>query len=695
MESNSFLKKFNDFRNKDKMNELKKYLFEKNYDKKFVYEITLSNRDKKIYTLTPKSFNDFLILNNKRYFEKEDHNHFKTSSSNCEFKYKKIKSIKIKQLSNPIKELKNKDNAFFKHLNKTDIDLKRYQIITKNDDTEIIKKHCLIHSLELSEIEKSKLNSLKLHFLSGTHISLSQMDKVCDFIRKKIIIHSYRNENTKKQTKTYGKKFNDFVELASFDNHLFVYEKTSYNKYFIDNYEKLKDEKNRENIYKMNKIRKWYSKENDNSKKCDSLYLIKKLYDKKLFKNNSLKLRDTFMWEQLGSQVKDYDIPLDNLENECRLKKIKQKKEKKINVFYADTENFVKDKFHKLMMIGVVKNNSNDVEIFKVKNQINDFNIRKCVFEFLNYIKDNTDENHTPIIYFHNLKYDYSVLEKYLTTRSCCKKDGILYSASISYKSFKYELRDTFKFLNVGLKKFTKIFDLKHLKKQEAIAYRFYDYDNYNKNIHCVNEYKKYLKKEEKQIFDEILIKSKKDNLFDYDEKNQTFNAVKYYEYYLKFDCLVLKEGFTKFSLIIKDITKLNLFNYLTISSLTYRYFEINGAFNEIYEMKGNLREFCSKSIRGGRTDVCKEFIKKYIKENLCDFDGVSLYPSSIYRTCEEIGLPKGKAKELTIYDKLFLDKVDYYIIKIKLKKINKKQQNPFISVKNNKGILEYINEID
>lgn len=692
------IKKFNNILfNRNKMiksqfNEIKKHIFVDNYDKKYLYEITYNNNNKVSYTLTPKTYQNFVNLVNRKCVVEKDNDVFKTSSSNERFNYKKIKSIQLKELERGSKIFQNKDNAFFKHLNMTDLDLKRYQIINKDDNKELIKEHCVIHSLRLCGIDESKLNSIKLSFLSGTHISLSQMDKICDFIYKKIIIHSYQNDSQRRQKKIYGKKYSDYIELTSFDNHMFVYdEKTKYNKYFIDNYEKLKDEKNRENIFKTNKLQKWYSK--DDSKRCDSLYLVKKLHDKGLFQSNSLELRDTFHWNKLGSQVSDYDIPLDNIANESRLKKIKTKKPKKINVFYADTENFNfhGERYHQLMMIGVVKNELDKPEIFKV-NQCNDYGRAKCIFEFLDYVKNNTEKEHVPIVYFHNLKYDYKILEKYVVTKNIVTKNNVIYSVRISYKSFDIELRDSFKFVNKPLKDFSKTFGLKKdLCKKDAIGYGFYNYKNYKLTTHNIDKYKLYLKDEDKTNFDEII---KKDaSLFDYDEKNNTFNAVKYYEHYLKYDCKVLKAGFNTFVKIIKDNTQLDVHNYLTISSLSNRYFETNGAFEGLYEVKGNLREFISRSIRGGRTDVCAEFKKQHIKKRLCDFDGVSLYPSSIYRSCKEIGLPKGAPKILKLKTKRFLDTTDYYVVKIKLKKINKKQQNPFISVKDDKGILQYVNE--
>jgi hypothetical protein len=76
------------------------------------------------------------------------------------------------------------------------------------------------------------------------------------------------------------------------------------------------------------------------------------------------------------------------------------------------------------------------------------------------------------------------------------------------------------------------------------------------------------------------------------------------------------------------------------------------------------------------------------------DFDGVSLYPSSMKRLCEEFGLPKGKIQNGLDNKYDFYKSKDWYVVKIKLNKINKSQQVPCISIHNDNGSLEYVNEI-
>ena len=96
----------------------------------------------------------------------------------------------------------------------------------------------------------------------------------------------------------------------------------------------------------------------------------------------------------------------------------------------------------------------------------------------------------------------------------------------------------------------------------------------------------------------------------------------------------------------------MNIYNYLTISSLTNSYFGLNGAFDGVYEITGAIRDFVGASIKGGRVHVNEKYDKKIINNKISNFDGVSLYASSIYRLCNEYGLPLGKAQKIKDFNK-------------------------------------------
>jgi hypothetical protein len=114
-----------------------------------------------------------------------------------------------------------------------------------------------------------------------------------------------------------------------------------------------------------------------------------------------------------------------------------------------------------------------------------------------------------------------------------------------------------------------------------------------------------------------------------------------------------------------------------------------NGAYDGVYCVKGNLREYISKAVYGGRVCVNEKYKKKVIEGKISDYDGVSLYPSAINRLCREIGLPTGEAKRLDGKD---YRNFKYSILSVKINKVNKFQQMPFIAHKGD-GVIEYLNE--
>jgi hypothetical protein len=575
----------------------------------------------------------------------------------------------------------DKNGAFFNYLNISKLDLTRYQIIRKEDDAvKINKKQCLLHCFELMGISMSEINSIALS-MPSSYIPKNALKNISSIIKKQIVIHLYESKRTNVRKQIYGKQYNETIDIAMFKSHFFIYEETIYNKYFIDNYEKLQNVDNCNDIIRMSKG--YYER---GIKRCDSLYLVHKMFENGYF------IKDTSIITSLvGSKIID-SIPLDNIENEQKEHTLKNKIETDRDIFYADCESDVSNGNHSVLMMGVVRQTDKykkEPKIFIV----DDTGPKNLISKFFSYISKNCKFSGVPIIYFHNLKYDYmGLIKQYLVIKSECSKNNQIYSVKAFHYNFEFELRDSYKLINIKLSKFPSTFGLS-INKQEAIAYKFYNKDNIQSNKHSVIQYiDSFDIEKDKQLFVKILNENR--DLFEYDGLD-TFNASKYYQYYLTYDCLVLRGGIEKYVSIIDEITgtnnkeKLHLHDSLTISSLTNRYMGINGAFDNIYTVSSNLREYISNAIYGGRVNVCEQFKKQIIKEDINDYDATSLYPSAIYRMCKEMGIPQGTAKKI----ERFNIRDDYFIGRFRITKINKKQQNPFIAVKTKSGI-NYINEI-
>ena len=79
-----------------------------------------------------------------------------------------------------------------------------------------------------------------------------------------------------------------------------------------------------------------------------------------------------------------------------------------------------------------------------------------------------------------------------------------------------------------------------------------------------------------------------------------------FYRYYLKYDCLTLKYGFETHRKKMMEITKLDIHDYLTISSLSYNYMINKGVYKDVYKVCGGLQHFISKWEEGQPYKITK-----------------------------------------------------------------------------------------
>lgn len=630
-----------------------------------------------------------------------------------------IEELQIKQLPAPQRIIKNRDGRFFPHTNTTDLDLSKYQIYNQEQAYKLDnREHCLIHTLLECGIDKAIANEIKFTFKSGCNFKKTDLKQVAEIIKKCIVLHSIKPDGKIKKQKFNGG--DDIINIAIHENHYFIYEETIYSKFFINNYEKCKDMNNKFNIVKLDKGK--YPQYADN-RKINSLQMINKLLSQNLFEK-----LDMIMFEESSThqQVREH-IFLGNIENEqepCDIKQTDEdedkEEEKPKKIFYADCESFVNGNNHELYLLGCANDINDFVSIYNVCDEVNkNQNVGETqylVYRWLKAITRSGKQN--ALVYFHNLKYDYHLLEPYINIKNKCEKDGSLYNVIITYNKCEIELRDSYKILPFALSKFTKEFDLnekckKHDKckecekikeicdkcldckdckiyaKKEAINYTYYKKENNDKHI-SINNYLNGLSKKEKEIFKKNVKRE-----YTYDSYTKFFNPTSYYIDYLKLDCLVLKKGIQKFNTLIQEITenKMSVYECLTISSLTDKYMFEEGSYDGVYKVKGNLRAYIAKAVYGGRVCVNKKYKKKIIEGKISDYDGVSLYPSAINRLCRELGLPKGKAVRYTKEELKNWNTKLYSILTIKINKVNKIQQMPFIAHKNEEGLLEYTNE--
>ena len=658
-------------------------------------DILLNNLDSTKKYILDVSYGDtnkfFTIDNKKKGFKKIINKKFVSQDSDSTGsdqwitqKNSQIKKFNIVELNPdqftdedaPTKKRKmNRNVGLFKFFNiHTGVDMSEFQIYNK--EQEINPKNCLIYSLEKAGIDSDTINNIIIKFsniseTSATDICLKTFEyikqkdyqELANMCNRNINITTF--EKLKQKTITYTAtttQNSEPIELAIFNNHIFNNTITKYKRYAVINYEKIKH-KNEWFLYSEKTNKK-------DGRLLTALELVRLLDENKYFEPipHSVVLSD---------DVKIFTSSelLNNLEKDQEQFSYNEKQTYDTKYYFADLENInnTGSELSVPFLAGIISENEKEPKISTGLY---------CILDMLDYVVERNKFKINNVVYFHNMKYDFSLMKAFVNIISICEKDGAIYSVKINYKKVSIELRDSYKLFSQKLTNFTKAFNLpKELSKKEAINYDYYTTETIKDESASIKIYSHGIKEHEKEIF----LENVKPFMID----KQKFNHMDYYRYYLKFDCLVLQQGMIAFNKCILDTFGKSIYNFLTISSFADDYFKCRNVYDGIYEVKGGLKKYLSKAVYGGRVNVCAEFKKKIINKKINDFDGVSLYPSAIDRLSVEYGLPIGPAKRITNGD---INK-DYYIVDIEITKINKKQQNPFIALKTKASII-YTNDI-
>ena len=645
-----------------------------------------TEKEEKLYKINDNSTKTLKLLNN---IYDETNLDGETSDAWVKNEYSKITQYKIIKIDpnasqfiedQPKRRKMNRNVGKFKFYNTHQaVDISDYQIYTK--DQVINNKNCLIYSLEKEAISNDLINNVIVKYSETEKSANDIIYKTFEYIKQKDfqdvsnIINRDINITTFSEKKQKQRKYitenkiegSETIELAIYNNHIFNNHSTKYKRYAVLNYDKIKHKKD------------WYLFSEITNKKdgkfLSVLELVHLLDNNKFFEPIPLDI-------DLTDDIKLFTTNdlLQNIEQDQREFIYKPKEIRPAKYYFADLENINKtDEISRPFLSGIISETDKEPLISTGEN---------CIMEMLDYIVVRSKFGVDNIVYFHNLKYDLSLMKQYINLTYICEKDNNIYSAKIIYKNKHIELRDSYKLFNKKLSEFSETFKLSEdIIKKDAINYDYYTEETIKEPFAYITDYKKGIKKEEKLTF---LLNVKPFIIKDKDDTKKKFDHLLYYKWYLKYDCLVLKEGMLAYNNCMVETFGKPIFNFLTISSYADDYFKSKGVYDNMYEVCSGLKKYLSKAVYGGRTNVCKEFKKKVINERINDYDGVSLYPSAIHRLCSELGIPIGKAKRMTNKNEI-LNK-DYYVVDIHIIKIKKQQQNPFICVKTEESLF-YTND--
>ena len=644
-----------------------------NLDSKKKYVLNVETKEeKKIYMINPntrgfaKMLNSGFITTNISAVSSDE---WATINSS------RITNTSISEIKNEGRNMNRQVLKFPKFNTHPAVDLSKYQIYTK--DQKIDNTNCLIYSLTQSGISQEKIKKVimafsdktissnnDIHMRSFDAIKQKDFKKVSDIIETSIKVSVINVKNTQKTCITYGKNYKECINLAISNNHIFLDEETIYKKYAILNYDKVKDKKHA-----------WYKYNGHDvisaGKKLSSLEVIDLLE-----KNNMTEpIPYSLNVKQELTLMNSSDL-LCNMDKEQRPFEYKQKEEKKINIYYADLENINNVGSNSTpFLAGIISSTETTPAIYEGN---------LCILNMFYYILNRHKENTENIVYFHNLKYDFSLMKEFIFIRDICEKDNQIYSGKIIFRGITITLKDSYKMFSKSLAKFQPTFNLdKKYGKKEYINYDYYNIITINnKTANIVDYFNNFSTKDKEGFMTSI-------EAFKVSETE--FKHIDFYKDYLINDVKLLQLGMQAMNTTMVETFQLSIFDYLTISSYADAYFKLKGCYNNVYEVCGGLKKWMAKAIYGGRVNCNEKYKKQVINKTINDFDGVSLYPSAISRLCDEYGMAQGNAKRMT--NLINIMKQDYYIVDIQITKINKKQMNPFIAIKNKQSI-KYINEI-
>ena len=166
-----------------------------------------------------------------------------------------INTDKLKSLDIIIKpkEHKNKitKGAFFPYYNETSLNLIRYQIKTNTQDSSdnnILKENSIIYAFRLLGMDDNDLIRCS-NYVNNRHIAQGELKELAKELKINIVLRSLRKDNNVIHKSQYGDKEGKTYNIALHSNHYFIYdEHTEYSSFYVNNYRKLENERDAQNI---------------------------------------------------------------------------------------------------------------------------------------------------------------------------------------------------------------------------------------------------------------------------------------------------------------------------------------------------------------------------------------------------------------------------------------------------------------
>lgn len=659
-------------------NEQLEYLEDLISEKSFIIEMNNLDEESKVYYTLTQEFIKKIYENLLTEVEE-------TQGSDIQIIYKYNPNIDFKV---EVRNKKNNDGQLFKYFSNHPINLKKYQIYRDYEEMRnYYREHCFINSfveylkfLEKSKIEIDHCVSVVKRYFKNTKLPKSSIKDIAKLLGYKIELYCFDNDMNLKIVNTYNKDIKDNkISLILFREHYMPNLSLDATIYYIENYKEVHGLPKCKEIKKQTTNGKGLAYVYEKNPKVNIQKVLRYLVKNDLF----IKIENIGHLENIKDSTEiyiDHTISIEQKEFE-----FKEKGDNKFDsILFADFEALVDQPKHRPFMFAFTDLKGNyhraiDIKEEEIKN-VNCFS--RLIYR---YIKDIKEDNYNILMYFHNLKYDFTLFKKCKNLRPSriMEKDGKIYEVEYRLrKNIKLVIRDSYKLISRPLSAFGSMFNLNCCKKDHSI-YTFYTAQRIKSLFVPEEEIKQYLEDNniDKSIIEPYL-------------SNRKFKHMKFYNDYLEADCRTLQQGLIKFSEYLKEAFNVDMFNFITISSLGHYVFSKMGCYKGVFEVKSNLRNFIANSIIGGR--VCSNAYKNgpFVIENekIFDVDYVSLYPSAI--KISKFPLGPAKTKKLTNLKEdidFYLYKADFAVLEIDYK-LNKSQQIPTNCFVDKNGIRQWTN---
>ena len=639
---------------------------ESNYD---FFEVNIKNL-KRIEFIELESNKDFEIAHSSKGFKLTKKNNEVKMDAKLEAKLKK--DIVYQALLNTgntaaiekyvkdkykVKQYKTRSGNFWKYTLPIALDLERYQIFQYLDIRSVklmTEDNCLIYACRQAGVDDDRIDKMReiIKDRSFPQAKLKEIAEELNITFKVKIVYLHK-ASTKDKYITYEpstKASVQTIQLLLIDEHYCLNESVPVTRYFIQHYKEVMkmNEKTNMNSEYIQKLR--YDRATQRYKYCSKAstpidVVIKLCFECKLFKpitvGSVLSYSSALYKEALPSFTNlqynaDLCTKLKQAPSDSKEKNFKQ-------VYYADFECST-DNVHKAFNICYSSPNH------KIKSLWGD----DCAKQFLEAIPDHS------LIYFHNLSYDINFIVKELNSvigTPIIKGSRTLMLTGL-YKKKTLCFKDSYAVITKPLKMFPVMFNLQTGPK-EVFPYNYYT-STLLRNSNRVGV----ISEACKHVSDTETFMKNINTIANCKLSNDTFDLEVYSSYYCKQDVRILQEGFERFRCDLLEAFNLDVYDYVSISSIANRYFEekvywING---NLYDLANKPREFISRCIQGGRCmlNSNEKQINLDTDNPIVDFDKVSLYPAAIARLYTLEGIPKVLDNEMLntkyLFKHLFTD---------------------------------------